>query len=131
MSADRDLAVFYRTLAEMLRAGVLTSGSLHACAHILPEAGPAAHFVEQGRPLSAALARFPRVFPADHVRLLHIAEQSGSVDSTFGDLADTAAEMIAARRTVLSGLVLPAFVIHLAIVIAPLPALVLGQTGFA
>lgn len=131
MSADRDLAVFYRTLAEMLRAGLVTSGALQACSHSLPEAGPAAHLVEQGRPLSEALAHFPQVFPADHVRLIHIAEQSGSVDSTLGDLADYAAEMIAARRTVLSGLALPAFVIHLAIVIAPLPALVLGQTSFA
>ena len=131
MPADRDLAVFYRTLAEMLRAGVLTSGSLHACAHVLPEAGPAARLVEQGRPLSAALAHFPRVFPADHIRLLQIAEQSGSVDATLGDLADYAAEMIAARRTVMSGLALPAFVLHLAFFLAPVPGLVLGQLSFA
>lgn len=131
MSAERDLAVFYRTLAEMLRAGVLTSGALHACVQVLPEAGPAAQIVEQGRPLSDALARFPRVFPADHVRLLQIAEQSGSVDSTLSDLADYAAEMMTARRTVMSGLALPAFVLHLAIVIAPVPGLVLGHTSFA
>ena len=130
MPADRDLAVFYRTLAEMLRAGILTSGSLHACAHVLPEAGPAARFVEQGRPLSAALAHFPRVFPADHIRLLQIAEQSGSVDATLGDLADYAAEMIGARRTVMSGLALPAFVLHFAIFLAPVPGLVLGQLSF-
>jgi type II secretory pathway component PulF len=60
MAADRDLAVFYRTLAEMLRAGVITSVSLDACAHVLPEAGPAGRIVERGRPLSAALARDPK-----------------------------------------------------------------------
>ena len=130
MPADRDLAVFYRTLAEMLRAGLLTSGSLDACAHVLPEAAPAARLVEQGRPLSAALAHFPGVFPADHIRLLQIAEQSGSVDATLGDLADYAAELIAARRTILSGLTLPAFVLHFACFLAPVPGLVLGRLSF-
>jgi type II secretory pathway component PulF len=130
MPADRDLAVFYRSLAEMLRAGLVTSGALEACAHVLPEATPAARIVEQGRPLSAALARFPRTFPPDHLKLLQTAEQCGSVDATLGDLADYADEMIAARRTFMSGLALPAFVLHVAVFLGPLPALVLGRIGF-
>jgi general secretion pathway protein F len=97
----------------------------------LPEAATAARIVEQGRPLSAALAQFPRVFPVDHNRLLQIAEQSGSVDATLGDLADYAAEMIAARRTVLSGLALPALVLHLSFFLAPVPGLVLGHLTVA
>src|SRR4051812_30761392 len=130
MADDRDLAVFYRTLAEMLRAGVVVGAALRSCVYALPEAGRAAQIVEQGRPLSEAFAHFPRVFPADHVRLLQIAEQSGSVDTTLSDLADYAAEMIAARRTIVGGLTLPAFVLHIAAFIAPLPGLVLGRTSF-
>jgi type IV pilus assembly protein PilC len=130
MSADRDLAVFYRTLAEMLRAGVVASVALDSCAHTLPEAGLAARIVERGQPLSAAFTHFPQIFPADHVRLLQISERTGSVDATLSDLADYAAEMIAARRTLVSGLTLPAFVVHIAAFIAPIPGLVLGQTSF-
>jgi type IV pilus assembly protein PilC len=129
MPADRDLAVFYRSLAEMVRAGVIGSAALEACAHFLPDAGQAARFVEQGRPLSEALSRFPRIFPAHHVRLLQVAERTGSVDATLSDLADYAAEMTAARRTVVSGLTLPAFVLHLAAIITPLPGLILGHTS--
>ena len=83
MAADRDLAVFYRSLAEMLRAGVIASEALGTCVHVLPEAEAAARIVAQGRPLSVAFARFPRVFPADQVRLLQIAEHTGSVDATL------------------------------------------------
>ena len=44
----------------------------------------------------------------------------------LADLADHAAELIAARRTIVSGLTLPVFVVHIAALIAPVPALVLG-----
>src|SRR5262249_21600297 len=127
MSSQRDLAVFYRSLAEMLRAGVIVSGALDSCAHILPEAGAAAPVVEQGRPMSEAFAQFPRTFPTDHVKLIQIAERSGSLDATVNDLADYAAELIAARRTVVSGLTLPAMIVHVAAFITPVPALVLGR----
>ena len=127
MSAARDLAMFYRSLAEMLRAGVVLDGALESCAHQLPKAASAARVVAQGRPLSEALARFPRIFPADHVRLIHIAERSGSVDATLADLADFTEEMIAARRTLVSGLTLPAFIVHVGVVLGPVPGLVLGQ----
>jgi type II secretory pathway component PulF len=130
MPADRDLAVFYRSFAEMLRAGVVVSGALESCAHILPEAGAAAQLVERGQPVSVAFAHFPKTFPADHVRLIHIAEQSGRLDTTVNDLADYAAEMIAARRTLVSGLALPALIIHIAAFITPVPALVLGHATF-
>jgi type II secretory pathway component PulF len=129
MRADRDLAVFYRTLAEMMRAGVLGSAALEASAHTLPEAAAAARIVARGQPMSEAFAKFPRVFPADQVRLLQIAEQTGSVDATLADLADYAAEMITARRTVVSGLMLPAFIVHVAAFIVPLPGLILGGLG--
>lgn len=130
MAAPGDLVVFYRTLAEMLRAGVIASVALDSCAHVLPEAGDAARVVEQGRPLSEAFAQFPHIFPADQIRLLQVAERSGSVDATLADLADYAGEMIRARRTIVSGLMLPAVVIHVAALVLPLPGLILG-TGVA
>lgn len=126
MAAQGDLVVFYRSLGEMLRAGMVASVALDSCTHALPAAADAARIVEQGRPLSEAFARFPRIFPADHVRLLQVAERSGSVDSTLADLAEHAGELIRARRTVISGLMLPAFVIHVAAFVLPLPKLILG-----
>ncbi|MBI5766863.1 MAG: type II secretion system F family protein [Verrucomicrobia bacterium] len=131
MPADRDLAVFYRSLAEMLRAGVVVGGALESCASSLPEAGAAARIVAQGQPLSAAFARFPRVFPSDHVQLLQIAEHSGSLEATLHDLADYATEMDSAQRTVKSGLTLPAFIVHLGAFLAPVSGLVLGHTSLA
>jgi type IV pilus assembly protein PilC len=132
MAAQGDLVVFYRTLAEMLRAGMVASVALDSCAHVVPVAGDAARVVEQGQPLSEAFARFPRIFPADQVRLLQVAERSGSVDATLSDLADYAGEMIRARRTIVSGLMLPAVVIHVAALVLPLPGLILGSgvTGY-
>lgn len=126
MANSGDLAVFYRNLAEMLRAGVVASVALDSCAHVLPEAAEAARIVERGRPLSDAFAQFPRTFPADQVRLLQVAERSGRVDATLADLADYAGELIQARRTIASGLMLPAFVIHVAALVLPLPKLILG-----
>lgn len=127
MATQGDLVVFYRTLAEMLRAGMLASAALDSCSPVLPEAAAAARIVEQGRPLSEAFAQFPDVFPAEQVRLLQVAERSGSVDATLADLADYAGEMIRARRTIVSGLMLPAVVIHVAAMILPLPRLILGS----
>src|SRR5207302_98434 len=98
-------------------------------AHLIPEAGAAARLVEQGRPMSEALARFPRAFPADHIRLLQISEQAGSADAMLSDLADYAAEMITARRTVVSGLTLPACILHISAFVVPLPGLILGSSG--
>ena len=126
MAADRDLVVFYRSLAEMLRAGVVASEAVGSCAHVLPEADRAARFVAQGQPLSAAFARFPKIFPADQIRLLQVAESAGSIDVTLADLSDYAAEIIRARRTVVSGLTLPAAVLHIAAFVIPLPTLIVG-----
>lgn len=126
MTASGDLVVFYRSLAEMLRAGMVTRAALDGCSPSLPAAADAARLVAQGRPLSEAFAHFPRIFPAAHVRLLRVAEQSGSVDCMLADLADHAEELVNARRTIVSGLLLPAVVLHAAALVLPLPKLILG-----
>ena len=126
MATGRDLAAFYRALAELLRAGILVDAAVGSGAHLLPEAHAAAGFIAAGEPMSDAFARFPRVFPADHVRLIRLAERSGSVDTMLGDLADYAAEMLRARGALLSGLALPAAIVHVGALVLPLPGLVLG-----
>ena len=65
-------------------------------------------------------------FPPEHVRLIAIAERSGHLDTMLFDLAEFTEELVALRRTMLSGLALPAVYLVTTAFIAPLPALLAG-----
>ncbi len=128
MVNTRDLAVFYRTLGQLLGAGVIGSEALRGCAGCLPEAGEAADRVAGGETLSSALARFPRVFPREHLHLIRLGEASGFLDVVLEKLADYAEEAKHAARTLRGGLALPATMLGIAAFVLPIPALVLGGT---
>jgi type II secretory pathway component PulF len=123
--ASRDLACFYRSLGELLSAGVLASEALRTAAAFLPAAEPAVARVAAGEPLSAALARLPGVVPSEHLHFLRLGERSGSLDRVLGDLAEVAERWDAARVQVRNGLLLPGIMVHLAALVSPLPQLLL------
>lgn len=124
--AARDLTFFYRTLAQMLGAGVIASEALRGCAAALPEAGEAAEHVAAGEPISSALARFPKVIPAEHLHLMAIGERSGFLDVVLKELADYTEQVQQSRLRLRSGLMLPAMMLHIAAFVLPLPTLILG-----
>lgn len=136
MSAARDLACFYRTLGELLAAGVLASEALRTAAAFLPASVPAVARVAAGEPISAALARLPGCIPGEHLHFMRLGERSGSLDRVLGDLAEVAEQAESARGRIRGGLVLPGMMIHAAAVVSPLPQGLLrgdwaGYFGFA
>jgi len=132
MAAARDLAVFYRSLVQLLGAGVIGSEALRGCAAILPEANRAAARVERGEPLSAALAGFPDVFNREHLYLISLGEQCGCLEVVLSELADYAEQTEQARLSVRNGLALPAMMLLIAAFVLPLPTLIIGGslTGY-
>lgn len=70
-----------------------------------------------GAALSAALARFPRIFPALYVDMIRSAEVSGNLDEVLRQLALYMARDEGARRKVRSAMIYPAIVIGLAVVV--------------
>lgn len=125
MRAYENLPCFYRTLAQLLRSGVLASEALRGSLNFLPAAGAATEQVEAGRPLSAALAA-TGALPAEHVRLIGIGEKCGGLDRVLESLAEATERLQAAGTQMRNGLILPAVMLHAAAFILPLPTLVLG-----
>lgn len=128
MTPLKHRAAFYRTLAQLLAAGATPATSLESALAHLPrrqrsQAGAAAHSrLAQGEPFSRALAT-SALFPADHLKLLALAEHSGHLDAVLRELADFTDEVIARRRVILSGLALPVVYLVVAAFAGPLPAL--------
>lgn len=130
MPAARDLACFYRSLAELLSVGVVASEALRTATAFLPAAEPAVARVAAGEPISAALARLPKIIPAEHLHFLRLGERAGGLDQALVDLAEVAEQWDAAQRRMRSGLLLPGLMIHLVAVVSPLPRLIIrGDLG--
>jgi len=128
--AARDLACFYRSLAELLSVGIVASEALRTATAFLPAAEPAIARVAAGEPISAALARLPEVVPAEHIHFMRLGERAGGLDQALVDLAEVAEQWDAAQRRVRSGLLLPGMMIHFAAVVSPLPRLIIrGDLG--
>jgi type IV pilus assembly protein PilC len=70
-----------------------------------------------GASLSAAMARFPRIFPALYVDMIRSAEVSGNLDDVLRQLATYMARDEGAKRKVRSAMIYPAIVVGLALVV--------------
>jgi general secretion pathway protein F len=126
VAAARDLAVFYRSLVQLLGTGVIGSEALRGCAAILPEAATAADRLERGEPLSSALAGFPDIFSREHLYLISLGEQCGCLEVVLSELADYTEQAEKARLSVRNGLAMPAMMLLIAAFVLPLPTLILG-----
>jgi type II secretory pathway component PulF len=129
-------AAFYRTLAQLLSAGAPVPTALESAVGHLPGHRAAAALdalrtsIRRGEAVSAALAATGQ-FPPEDLRLLAIAERSGHADTMLFDLAAFSEELVALRRTMLSGLALPTVYLAITALIAPLPALLAGGSAAA
>ena len=70
-----------------------------------------------GMSLSAAMARFPRIFSALYVDMIRSAEVSGNLDEVLRQLASYMARDEGAKRKVRGAMIYPAIVICLALVV--------------
>ncbi len=116
---SRELTLFTRHLAVLLRAGVPLNQSLETlrkqCEHPkMAEVVWTLHeLIEQGNSLSEAVGRFPRVFSALFKPVIMIGENSGSLVSNLHQLADWAEREERLRNKVIEAIRYPALVLLL------------------
>ena len=79
-----------------------------------------------GNSLHEAMAKQPRVFPPLDVMLVRAGDTSGDLAETVKMLADWYEFRHRLRRVLMSGMVLPVAILHVAALIAPLPYLLMG-----
>jgi type IV pilus assembly protein PilC len=118
-----EVILFTRQLATFVRVGMpmveglavlrdqATSGMMRrALTEMIADLGT-------GASLSAALSRFPRIFPALYVDMIRSAEVSGNLDAVLRQVAAYMARDEAAKRRVRSAMIYPAVVVTLAVVV--------------
>lgn len=118
-----EVIIFTRQLATFVRVGIAIVEALtvlrdqagsnlmkRALTEMIADLGT-------GASLSAAMARFPRIFPALYVDLIRSAEVSGNLDEVLKQLAAYMARDESAKRRVRSAMIYPAVVVGLAFVV--------------
>jgi type IV pilus assembly protein PilC len=83
--------------------------------------------ITHGESLAEAVARHKTIFGTFDRVLIEAADTSGSLDECFKMLADWYQFLGRMKNIVLTGLVLPLAILHIAAFIIPVPSLVLGQ----
>jgi type IV pilus assembly protein PilC len=111
-----ELAIFTKQLAAMVGAGI----SITRCLTTLSKQQKNTYFanvlikikndVASGMQLSAAMAKYPRIFNAMTISLLVAAEETGTLDSTLEELAATFEAEVALRQQISAGMRYPMIV---------------------
>jgi type II secretory pathway component PulF len=125
------IALAYHNLATMLDAGVPMQRSLNVVASGLEDRLQRAFMelaeaVAKGNTLAETMAGSPAVFGPLDVMIVRAAEKSGSLPESLSLLAKWYEFSARIRKRILSGLLLPIFLIHLTAIFAPLPGFLLG-----
>ncbi|MFW6061753.1 MAG: type II secretion system F family protein [Planctomycetota bacterium] len=121
----------YRNLATMLSAGLPLGRSLQTAARgarggLAEAMDEVAERIGAGASLSEAMSARPKQFRRLDVLIAEVGERSGGLAEAFEELSEYYEMTARLRRTILSGLVLPAAVLHAGAFIAPLPEVFLG-----
>ncbi|MCX7824910.1 MAG: type II secretion system F family protein [Verrucomicrobiae bacterium] len=133
MTSQSHLAAYYRQLATLLASGVAMLRALETLERSAPgrrlRAVSAAlgERIRAGGDLSDGLAAHATVFPALHRELIRVGERSGTVDRQLNHLAAHLEQLAAVRREIRGQLAYPLLTLHLAIILVPLPPLLLAQ----
>jgi type IV pilus assembly protein PilC len=120
-------AEFYRQLGQYASAGIGVVQALDQ----LQRQPPAASYrkpvqrvlsrLAQGLPLTDSLAGEPRWLPHFDLALIQAGEMSGRLDACFRLLAEHYSDRARLMRQMVSDLMYPAFVLHLAVFLFPFP----------
>jgi len=124
----------YHKLSLLLRAGVPILQSFRNAAgtskgNIRRVLLVVADSVSRGDSLVEAMSRHPKVFMPLDVILVEAGAESGNLIDVLEFLSRWYDFRNRLRRTIVSGMVLPLFLIHFAAVIGPAPAFILKQYG--
>lgn len=133
--ALRDLLLFTRQFAVLIRAGV----NLSSCLKIMEEQAEnpllaevitgIRRDVETGNPLHEALARFPKVFPSIYIHMVEAGEAGGQLETVLERLADYFEREFMLRKKIVGALAYP-LVIAVVAVIAVILVMVLIMPTF-
>ncbi len=124
------LAAFYRQLAAMLNAGVSMERALQSleraatCRRLRRVSAAICERIRAGSDLTEAMAEHESVFPLLHRELLRVGERTGTVDRALRQLAEMMEQMAAIRKEIWAQMLYPLLLLHLSVIIGPLPMLV-------
>jgi len=118
-----DLVIFTRQLSSMLASGLTL---MRALAILKEQVQSAAmqevvssiiNDVEEGKPFSSAISKFPTVFSSIYISLIKAGEASGLLDKVLSRLADNLEKSAKLKGTIKSALMYPIIVIVLMVVV--------------
>lgn len=129
---NMQLEQFSRTLGTLLKSGVTLDKGLQitsdaatnviyrrAILSLIPE-------VEQGKPLSEAMARYPQLFPKIAMRMVGMGEKTGSLEETLKYLSEMYGEEVDNTVKNLSTIIEPAMLIIIGLVVGVVAVSILG-----
>ncbi len=130
---SKKLAVAYYNLSIMLDAGMPVLKALEittagATGNLKKAFATLAKGASEGDSLAETMKKFPWTFAPIDIMLVEVAETSGNLPKSFKHLSQWYEFRIKLKHIIISGLMLPLAIIHIAAIILPLPQLVLGQT---
>ncbi|MFN3594223.1 MAG: type II secretion system F family protein [Thiobacillaceae bacterium] len=120
---EKDVTVFTRQLATMLKAGVplLQAFDIAARSHANPSLqkllGEIKSDVEAGTSMSQAFRKHPKYFDGLYCNLVYAGEQAGILDGVLDRIATYKEKMLAIKGKIKSALFYPAIVIVIAFII--------------
>ena len=119
----REVAVITRQLSTMVNSGLSVVRSLGILAAQVENPSLAKVLsdvrldLEHGSSLSAACAKYPRVFSHLYCTLIQAGEVGGNLDDVLGSLANTIEKQAQLNRTIKSAMTYPAVVLSVMVVI--------------
>lgn len=120
---EKDVTLFTRQLATMLKAGVplLQAFDIAARSHANPALqkllGEIKSDVEAGTSMSQAFRKHPKYFDGLYCNLVHAGEQAGILDGVLDRIATYKEKMLALKGKIKSALFYPVIVIVIAFII--------------
>ena len=120
---SKDLVLFTRQLASMLESGLTLIKSLEILKdqisnNVLKETlGGCLVDLEEGKPFSVSIAKYPEIFSSVYVSLVAAGEKSGLLDKVFLRLAENLEKQQKLKNKVKGALIYPIIVIVLMIVV--------------
>lgn len=132
----KKLAIIYHNLSILLDAGLpilksldsVTKGLQGRLRNVFLDLKES---ISLGNGISDSMAKYPKIFAELDVMLIQTAELSGELPKCFKMLSLWYEFRNRMKKKILSGLLLPFLIIHIAVFIVPLPSVILGQNTLA
>jgi type II secretory pathway component PulF len=121
--SPKEIVIFSRQLATLINAKVPIVQALNilqtqvSSAKLKSVLAEIAQHVEAGDSLSAAIARYPKIFNNLYVNLVRSGELSGTMDEALGYLANQLEKDYDLRSKVIGALTYPAFILSALVVV--------------